>query len=127
MTVTGFEFVEKVSTQARDGEMVVCVPRGVGRKDQLFAVYVNELRFPDYFGGNWDAFEECLRDLSWLPKGSVVRIVHEGHPFRIDSGELRTYLEILQGVASGAGENTIKVRVQFSRRHQRALERVLSG
>ncbi|MFO1019659.1 MAG: barstar family protein [Planctomycetales bacterium] len=79
------------------------------------------------FRGNWDAFEECLRDLSWLPKGSVVRIVHEGHPFRIDSGELRTYLEILQGAASGAGENTIKVRVQFSRRHQRALERVLSG
>ncbi|MBX3410067.1 MAG: barstar family protein [Phycisphaeraceae bacterium] len=25
------------------------------------------LAYPDYFGRNWDAFEECVCDLSWLP------------------------------------------------------------
>jgi barstar (barnase inhibitor) len=25
------------------------------------------LAFPDWFGGTWDAFVDCLTDLSWLP------------------------------------------------------------
>jgi hypothetical protein len=25
------------------------------------------LQFPDYFGGNWNAVDECITDMSWLP------------------------------------------------------------
>jgi len=31
--------------------------------------------FPDYFGRNWDAVDECLRDLSWLPADGYVLVV----------------------------------------------------
>jgi RNAse (barnase) inhibitor barstar len=31
------------------------------------------LRFPDYYGSNWDAFDECIRDVT-LPR--IVRIQH---------------------------------------------------
>jgi hypothetical protein len=33
--------------------------------------------FPDYFGRNWDAVDECLRDLSWLPAAGYVLVVKD--------------------------------------------------
>ncbi|HTY24641.1 MAG TPA: barstar family protein [Desulfomonilaceae bacterium] len=41
------------------------------------------LRFPDYFGGNWDAFEDCLTDMSW----------HESHGFVILYDHFETFAE----------------------------------
>ncbi len=30
------------------------------------------LQFPEWFGGNWDALEDCLGDLSWRESASTV-------------------------------------------------------
>ena len=38
------------------------------------------LKFPDWFGANWDAFADCLTDLEWLPaKGYVVILEKSKH------------------------------------------------
>lgn len=39
--------------------------RRLGDKATLLAEVGRVLDFPDYYGGNWDALEECLSDLSW--------------------------------------------------------------
>jgi RNAse (barnase) inhibitor barstar len=34
------------------------------------------LEFPDYYGANWDALEECLADMSWRPGAISLHIDH---------------------------------------------------
>jgi RNAse (barnase) inhibitor barstar len=42
---------------------------GVRTAKELHDLLFENLRFPDYYGGNWDAFDECIRDASVdLPK-----------------------------------------------------------
>ncbi|MEU9303718.1 barstar family protein [Streptomyces sp. NPDC048269] len=40
---------------------------GVRGKAELMRRCEGALRLPDWFGGNWDALADALRDLSWLP------------------------------------------------------------
>lgn len=55
------------------------------------------LSFPDYFGNNWDAFEDCLTDMSWHEAPGYVLLLDEFEAFAEDSpDEFRTALEILK-------------------------------
>lgn len=45
-------------------------------KPRFMAAVARALQFPDYFGGNWDAFEECLGELQWQNRSVVLIIDH---------------------------------------------------
>ena len=71
------------------------------------------LDFPDYFGHNWDALEECLADLEWLPaKGYILLITDAGCVLPDDEEEYETFLEILRdaGEAWGNGQAGLDAR-----------------
>jgi len=44
---------------------------------ELFAVVASAMQFPDYFGSNWDALDECLGDMDWLPADGYLLVLHD--------------------------------------------------
>ena len=43
----------------------------------LFDEIAASMNFPEYFGRNWDALDECLRDMeSWIPANGYVLFVN---------------------------------------------------
>lgn len=67
-------------------------------KEDLFDHLSNELNFPEYFGHNWDALLDCLRDLdSWLPaKGYVLFYKNPNNLIMKSLSEFKTFLEIVE-------------------------------
>jgi hypothetical protein len=59
----------------------------------LHEALTSALQLPDHYGQNWDALDECLHDLSWIPNQEVA-LVHDELPQGLGE-HLRTYLAVL--------------------------------
>lgn len=64
--------------------------------DAMLASIAASLAFPDWFGANWDALEDCLTDLSWRKEGA--------HVFLFQYGAADDDLGILLDVLASAAE-----------------------
>ena len=48
---------------------------GAAGKEALLERIARALEFPPWFGGNWDALEDCLTDLSWSGAAGHVLLI----------------------------------------------------
>jgi hypothetical protein len=75
-------FAEESPDPAPLGEAGLRVARidgaAVEGKQGLMSALAEALELPDWFGGNWDALDECLRDLGWLEAAGHVVVVVRG-------------------------------------------------
>jgi hypothetical protein len=91
----GFAFVEHPCDYRDPAALVVHIPAKARGKEKVLGVLARGLRFPSYFGWNWDALDECLRDLSWLGEVKKITIVHDGLPFSPRAEHFTLYRELL--------------------------------
>ncbi len=76
------------------GHDVAAVTLGAGKAAMLEAI-AKALAFPAWFGGNWDALEDCLSDLSWRKGTGQVILLS-----RAEAGDdLGILCDILRSVA----------------------------
>ena len=63
------EFEDWINDLRTGNERYVAILRGERMQTikSLFHEIAAALQFPYYFGDNWNALDECLKDLEWLP------------------------------------------------------------
>lgn len=64
-------------------------------KEGLLENIARALDFPHWFGGNWDALEDCLTDLSWRDADGYVLLLEGARP----GDELGVLIDVLRTAA----------------------------
>jgi RNAse (barnase) inhibitor barstar len=84
---------------------------GCDDKPMLLERAAAALDFPDWFGGNWDAFYDCLADLGWRPARGYVLLVENTADMRRSAPEaLDTALAILGDAADAWAARDVPFR-----------------
>lgn len=68
----------------------------------LFDEFAAALQFPYYFGENWDALDECITDLEWLPGDSYALVITNA--VQLLSKEDGRHLQVLVNILERAGD-----------------------
>jgi hypothetical protein len=84
------EIVDAVS-----GSKLAVVRIAFADKDTLLKKIAAALDFPDWFGANWDALEDCLSDLSWRKAGGHVLLFEQAKP----TDDLGVLIDVLRSSA----------------------------
>ena len=93
---------ELARAAAAAGLMVIYVDIGHAHDKKGFLADASRaMRFPDWFGGNWDAFADCLKDLSWLQaKGWMVILEKSKHFCGGHGNEFKEAMDIMAETAA---------------------------
>ena len=69
------------------------IKKNISSEEQICDLYEQGLNFP-YFGKNWDALADCLRDLDFIKEKKIL-IFHEDIPFELSTEDKKIYVRIL--------------------------------
>ena len=94
----GFIFSDNYNQAQMPNCFVGFVPTGIYEAEHLLSTVAQVLRFPGYFGMNWNALSDCLRDFHWLDEKHVV-LVHQDLPALLEA-DLAHYLDVLRDAST---------------------------
>ncbi len=115
---TESEVCDQVAESLKAAKLHVVYRRIRGDKARTAQGWFDEcsaaLQFPCYFGENWNAFDECITDLEWLPGDAYMLLITNGS--RLLQAEPPGELAVLFTILDHAGQEWSKpVAGQFPR------------
>lgn len=71
--------------------------KNVTSKAKFIQAAAEAMNFPEYFGDNWDAFSDCINDLSWLSADGYILLYTQPDNFaKKDPQEWLIALDVFQ-------------------------------
>lgn len=65
----------------------------INSENELLKQLNKQLKFPEYFGFNWNALYDCLRDFHWIEEHKII-LVHD-NDLSLSDPDFSIYLQIL--------------------------------
>jgi len=104
-----------------ENSFVAIIPKEISSKRELHNALDTALNFPEYYGSNWDALDECLRDFEWISQQSVI-LIHQDLP-TLDQLSMTIYLDILlYAIAKWYESEKHKFKVMFPEDYRKQIE-----
>lgn len=94
---------------------------GCKTKNGLFVEAASALGFPDYFGKNWDAFQECMNDREeWLSPGNYLLVFTDADQLLCSDTEknFETLMNVLTRATKDWNEGINNQRLSDARREE---------
>jgi RNAse (barnase) inhibitor barstar len=61
----------------------------------LFEKFSQTFAYPEYFGSNWDAFDECVNDLDWIQRSAYILFIENMDLLKIPENDYEIFVRIL--------------------------------
>jgi len=121
-----FSFVSDIQRFSENDAFIARIADRICTTQQLFELLYRLLTLPGYFGFNWNALFDCLRDFHWIDQ-KVVVIVHDQLP-ELPPLDLRAYLEVLRdAVVDWKPGEAHLLQVVFDEKDRIRVEAAMAG
>jgi hypothetical protein len=121
--VSGFIF----DMPSKAGGLRIDIPSGIRAKEMLFAKIGLSLHLPSGYSTDFDSFDRCVSDLSWLAERDII-IRHADVPLADDAISARKYLDILRvAVAKWSRESSHRLYVVFPAEFRDRVQEILKS
>ena len=83
----------------------------INSKQTFLKQAAEAMEIPTYFGANWDAFDECITDLTWCPAQRYVILYHHADIFaQAEPTQYQIALDILNSAKEYWEANNIPLK-----------------
>lgn len=92
---------------------------------ELLENLYTSLKFPNYFGLNWDALSDCITDLSWINERQII-LIHSVNP-GLNPAKFQIYISILKyAVERWQMHDDHKLMIFFPKESKEMVNKLLS-